>query len=546
LPQIKAKPDDIKSGYLYEHQKVLTNLTEKDLRGITDSLEEESQQTHPEYTIPLYAKPQVNPYQFPSSGGYPEATVQYATGIANDPAYIQQPIAASANYNFPRQKPKYQYAPPQENYQFPQQPYPMSEPQYKPQMKYYQQSRPVYVEQPQYTRAWQGFEGQPGPQFYQQPPPGIQRPIPQSRLYMPQQVYSTGGLNAGAVEYQPRAMPGIRPIQRNEFIEDFKQKMTYNKMLELTELKGHLVELSKDQFGSRYLQQKLQKCTLAEKDLIFSEIKDQAFNLMTDVFGNYVIQMLLQEGSRPHITALLELIKGKVRTLSLNMYGCRCVQKAIEAGTDKERALLLDEIKPSIVECVNDQNANHVLQRCIELLPAPDIGFLFDYFKSNAIAMSIHSFGCRIMQRIIERSKTVDVDSILDEVVKRALELSQDQYGNYVIQHILEFGKEIHKHAVFAVISSSLVGLSKQKYSSNVIEKCFHFGSDKDRMLMLTIIAGKPQDPNPPLYTMMKDKYANYVVQKAVEVAKSPIRETLIQRIMVCPDHNNYCIPSVK
>ena len=33
------------------------------------------------------------------------------------------------------------------------------------------------------------------------------------------------------------------------------------------------------------------------------------------------------------------------------------------------------------------------------------------------------------------------------------------------------------------------------------------------------------------LYTMMKDQYANYVVQKMIEVAETPQRKLLLQRI---------------
>lgn len=40
---------------------------------------------------------------------------------------------------------------------------------------------------------------------------------------------------------------------------------------------------------------------------------------------------------------------------------------------------------------------------------------------------------------------------------------------------------------------------------------------------------------------MMKDKFANYVVQKAVEVAPQPIRDQLITKIRENPDPNNYC-----
>ena len=39
---------------------------------------------------------------------------------------------------------------------------------------------------------------------------------------------------------------------------------------------------------------------------------------------------------------------------------------------------------------------------------------------------------------------------------------------------------------------------------------------------------------------MMKDKYANYVVQKAVEVVGQPLREVLVNKIYNIPDQNCY------
>jgi pumilio RNA-binding family len=47
---------------------------------------------------------------------------------------------------------------------------------------------------------------------------------------------------------------------------------------------------SSDQYGSRFIQQKLETASNEEKDMIFPEILPQARTLMSDVFGNYVIQ----------------------------------------------------------------------------------------------------------------------------------------------------------------------------------------------------------------------------------------------------------------
>ena len=47
---------------------------------------------------------------------------------------------------------------------------------------------------------------------------------------------------------------------------------------------------SADQYGSRFIQQKLETASIDEKNMVFHEIMPQALSLMTDVFGNYVIQ----------------------------------------------------------------------------------------------------------------------------------------------------------------------------------------------------------------------------------------------------------------
>lgn len=50
---------------------------------------------------------------------------------------------------------------------------------------------------------------------------------------------------------------------------------------------------SADQYGSRFIQQKLETATTEDKNMVFQEIFPQALTLMTDVFGNYVIQKVL-------------------------------------------------------------------------------------------------------------------------------------------------------------------------------------------------------------------------------------------------------------
>ncbi|KAL5994156.1 hypothetical protein ACLOJK_035028 [Asimina triloba] len=84
---------------------------------------------------------------------------------------------------------------------------------------------------------------------------------------------------------------------------------------------------SADQYGSRFIQQKLETASAEEKNKIFPEIIPHARVLMTDVFGNYVIQKFFEHGTESQRKELANQLSGHVLALSLQMYGCRVIQK---------------------------------------------------------------------------------------------------------------------------------------------------------------------------------------------------------------------------
>ena len=126
------------------------------------------------------------------------------------------------------------------------------------------------------------------------------------------------------------------------------------------------MEFSQDQHGSRFIQQKLERASIAEKQLVFSEILPSAYNLMIDVFGNYVIQKFFEFGTNEQKTTLAQKIQGHVLPLALQMYGCRVIQKALESISTELQNDIVKELDGHVLKCVKDQNGNHVVQKCIE------------------------------------------------------------------------------------------------------------------------------------------------------------------------------------
>lgn len=74
----------------------------------------------------------------------------------------------------------------------------------------------------------------------------------------------------------------------------------------------------------------------------------------------------------------------------------------------------------------------------------------------------------------------------------------------------------------------------KFEMNSNVVEKCVTHASRSERCALIEEVCTR--DPaygegSATLYAMMKDQYANYVVQKMIEIAEPPQKKLLLHRI---------------
>lgn len=329
---------------------------------------------------------------------------------------------------------------------------------------------------------------------------------------------------------------GIRNLVGGEsfassLLDEFKSNKT--KCFELSEIAGHVVEFSADQYGSRFIQQKLETATTEDKDMVFHEIMPQALSLMTDVFGNYVIQKFFEHGNATQIRELADQLTGHVLTLSLQMYGCRVIQKAIEVVNLDQQTKMVAELDGHVMRCVRDQNGNHVIQKCIECVPEDAIHFIISTFYDQVVTLSTHPYGCRVIQRVLEHCCNPKTQSIvMDEILKSICMLAQDQYGNYVVQHVLEHGKPHERTSIIEQLTGQIVQMSQQKFASNVVEKCLTFGTPEERQILVTEMLGTT-DENEPLQVMMKDQFANYVVQKVLETCDDQQLELILNRIKV-------------
>jgi len=339
-----------------------------------------------------------------------------------------------------------------------------------------------------------------------------------------------------AMEQQPRsggkAKGGRGEESRTTSSPVIEQLKSRERNLELGDLVHHIAEIAQDQYGSRLIQQKLEVASDEEKQRAFMAILQTMPQLTCDVFGNYVIQKFFEYGNAEQRRILAEQLVGQVMKLSFQMYGCRVVQKALDSVPIEQQVLLIGELKGHVIRCIEDQHGNHVIQKCIERLPTDKINFIVDSFDGQSTRMAKHCYGCRVIQRLIEYCSSSQITTLLDEVLRNLSELATDQYGNYVVQHVMEHSSRPgDRQNVLFSVRKNINLLSCHKYASNVVEKALSCGTYDERGTIIQAIVGDPGDLHPPLLTMMRDRFGNYIVQRTIALAQSPQREALLWKL---------------
>ncbi|XP_047065420.1 pumilio homolog 1-like [Lolium rigidum] len=348
----------------------------------------------------------------------------------------------------------------------------------------------------------------------------------QSRLFSTNR--RSGGRNMGLHNNQDNAVAQyVESLDRN--VDD---------SLELLDAVGHVMNVSVDQHGSRFIQQKLEEASAEDREKIFPEILDNAIALTTDVFGNYVIQKFFEFATESQLTQLADKLNGHILNLSFQMYGCRVVQKVIEVVDMDRKIDIVHELKNSVLKCINDQNGNHVIQKCIECVPEDRILFVIEPILAQICMLCTHQYGCRVIQRVLEHCHDPATQSaVMNEIVQHALGLTEDKYGNYVVQHVLQHGKPEERSSIIQKLSGQVVILSQQKYASNVVEKCLAFGTADERDGLIREIVSCGQT----FQALMKDQFGNYVVQKVLQTCDDKYLEMILSSIKLHLDElKNY------
>ena len=318
--------------------------------------------------------------------------------------------------------------------------------------------------------------------------------------------------------------PRMTAHQRRVAQEEAQAK--YNS-INIDDLTGEIYGLCKDQHGCRFLQRKLDERDAKTVQAIFSEVKEHIIELMTDPFGNYLCQKLLESTNDEQRTALIKNAMPAMTKIALNQHGTRALQKMIEfVSTPQQTNMIIEALRFDVVQLIQDLNGNHVIQKCLNHLSPENAQFIFDAVGANCITVGTHRHGCCVLQRCIDHASGLQKGALVDQVIKNAFSLVQDPFGNYVVQYILDLAEPCFTDPLCQSFYGNVAFLSKQKFSSNVIEKCIRCaGQETKRVLILEITT--PSE----LEKLLRDSFANYVVQTAMDFADDNTKAILMENV---------------
>ncbi|KAJ9479916.1 Pumilio homology domain family member 4 [Pseudozyma hubeiensis] len=296
---------------------------------------------------------------------------------------------------------------------------------------------------------------------------------------------------------------------------------------QLEDLQGDIFALCKDQHGCRFLQKKLEESNPAHRDMIFSETFTHFAELMTDPFGNYLCQKMLEYCTDEQRNLIVELVASELVTISLNMHGTRAVQKMIDfLSTPRQIHSIIVALSMNVVTLIKDLNGNHVVQKCLNRLGAEDNQFIYNAVAAHCVEVATHRHGCCVLQRCIDHASEAQRVQLVAEITYNALTLVQDAFGNYVVQYVLDLSIPRFTDAVVRQFVGNVCLLSVQKFSSNVIEKCIRVSEPGVRKQLIEELLNRTR-----LEKLLRDSFANYVVQTSLDYADPVQRMRLVECI---------------
>jgi pumilio RNA-binding family len=311
------------------------------------------------------------------------------------------------------------------------------------------------------------------------------------------------------------------------------------------DLFSNLLSSISDQIKSRQLQSLLEE----KKDDInflskfFEKIKLNLSSLTKHQFGNYVIQKYFEILLNKNIKILLKKfflsISDNLYEISIDNYGSRFFQNSLDKLKDGKYSIIDSNeinnifknlIENNIMKLCNHKDGNFVFQKINKIFPKNKNNFIYESLIIHACEISQLTQGAAIMKNSIEIANERQKEKLILKILDNIDILINSQFGNFTLQIITDLKEYKYNKIVYDYIKNNVLDLSKKKFSSNVIDKCIIKNYDLSIDLAKFIIDNKF------IGEMIVDQYANYTVQKILQIVDFEYYQKCVNQIKPCLD----------
>jgi hypothetical protein len=294
-------------------------------------------------------------------------------------------------------------------------------------------------------------------------------------------------------------------------------------------LRGQVVELSRTQVGSKYLQRLFLRGQAGVVDVILDELEPEIGQLMCDPYGNYLCSVTFQACSVQRRKRMLERLKPRVPTIACDKRGTHSLQALIGfLSTAEEQELFMVAIKNHVIELCLDTNGTHVIQRLLLCFLPRYSDWIYSPVLDHLVEVAHHPHGLCVLKKCISQAKVPGrrQDLLLNRMAQHALDLVQSPYGNYAVQHALEEWGGARCVPMLKNMEGCIMQLSIQKFSSNVVEKLFSAAPPE---LRYQFVAELTQSDK--MSVLVNSHYGHFVVKSALQLAELPQVRSLLEAI---------------
>ena len=338
----------------------------------------------------------------------------------------------------------------------------------------------------------------------------------------------------------------------------------------MPEMSENIVELSCDNFGSAEAEA---ACSLQPEPVLPPVLTACCASLSAVLVRHFAVEKLISACSASQVSQLLSRLAPHFNLVACQKHGSFACQAIVDAlTTEQQIAQLIDALQgkssrreladggsglgaattaaqptrpasaspgfslsaaaasssaaPELWHLCTNASGHFVVLRLLSRLPADRLQFLDVCLQQNAASIGCDHHGLRVVKAYLASRPQSALAPFYAAVVAACPAIVATSYGNYVIQAVLDSGDGPVRSGIKQSLQGQWQQLSRQKFSSNVVEKCLRQSSAVWRSAILSELCRQPT-----VAELLRDRYANYVLQTGLAVAEGEEAQAVIAAI---------------